>query len=139
MGLFVALAWPGNVFIYGVATLALVLASVPICTAAEDVLGRKDPGSVVLDEIVAMPLCYLGWIIHASMSTGRCSSEALLSQPNAWLILGAGFVAFRCFDIIKPWPIRAVQSLPGGWGVVLDDVLAAIATASIVFLLILLL
>jgi phosphatidylglycerophosphatase A len=133
------LAWPGNILFHGVATLALILAAIPICTTAERTLGRKDPGSVVLDEIVAMPLCYSGWVLDAWIGTGRWSSETLLSQPHAWLILGAGFVAFRCLDILKPWPIRAVQSLPGGWGVVLDDVLAAVATAPIVHLLILLL
>jgi phosphatidylglycerophosphatase A len=137
VALFVALAWPGNILFYGVGSLALILAAVPVCTAAENALGRKDPGSVVLDEIVAMPLCYSGWVLHAWISTGRCSSETLLSQPHAWLILGAGFVAFRCLDIIKPWSIRAVQSMPGGWGVVLDDILAAVLTVPIVHLLIL--
>ena len=136
VALFVALAWPGNVLLYTAATLALVLASVPICTAAEIALGRKDPGAVVLDEIVAMPVCYSGWMLHACITTGHCSSEALLAHPRAWLVLAATFLLFRLLDIVKPWPIRAVQSLAGGWGVLLDDLLAAAATALIVYLLI---
>jgi phosphatidylglycerophosphatase A len=43
-----------------------------------------------------------------------------------WLWLVAIFAAFRFFDVVKPWPIRQSQSLPGGWGITIDDLLAAI-------------
>jgi phosphatidylglycerophosphatase A len=51
-----------------------------------------------------------------------------------WL-LGLGiFLAFRLFDIWKPWPVRQSQMLPGGWGITVDDVLAAIFVCLIVLL-----
>jgi phosphatidylglycerophosphatase A len=135
LGLFAALAWPGNYPFYLAGTAVCVLLSVPLCTAAELALGQKDPGSVVLDELTAMPLCYLGWVTDTWIEVGRCSLEDLFANTNGWLTIGIGFVAFRFFDILKPWPIRGVQRLPGGWGVVLDDVLAALATAVVLLLL----
>jgi phosphatidylglycerophosphatase A len=134
IGLFLLLAWPGNYLFYLGGTVLCLLASVPICTAAERILNRKDPGSVVLDELTAMPLCYLGWVTHTWLATGRCSLDELFAQDYAWLIVGLGFLAFRFLDIAKPWPIRAVQKMPGGWGVVLDDLLAALGTAVLVLL-----
>lgn len=135
VGLFTVLAWPGSYPLYVLGTVLGILISVPICTAAERVLKRKDPGSVVLDELTAMPLCYLGWVTDTWLEVGGCSLEELFANNDAWWMLGAGFVAFRFFDILKPWPIRTLQRLPGGWGVVLDDVLAGLATAAVVFIL----
>lgn len=86
-----------------------------ICGEAELRLGRTDPGEVILDECVAMPLCFLGW--SAPMSP---SWQAVLCL--------AGFALFRLFDITKPFGIRRIQDIPGGWGVVLDDTAAALAT-----------
>ncbi|MEY2881178.1 MAG: hypothetical protein RLZZ15_3558 [Verrucomicrobiota bacterium] len=101
-------------------TLALVLASayaaVAICGEAELRLGKSDPGEVILDEFVAMPLCFLG--------------VPLANGPlPAWGVWLAGFAVFRFFDIAKPLGIRRLQALPGGWGVVVDDLAAAVATA----------
>ena len=66
-----------------------------------------DPGKVVWDEYVGL------WI--------TCF---LLPKTWGWLI--CAFFLFRIFDILKPWPIRRVESLPKGWGIMLDDVLAGI-------------
>ena len=106
-------------------TLAGVLAAVPFCAAGEKILGQRDPGSVVLDEIVVLPLVWLpalslSWMHGAGIS-------ALITHPVSWSSWGGGFIAFRVFDIWKPGPIRRIQELPGGWGVVADDVLAALA------------
>ncbi len=102
-------------------TLALVLASsyaaIAICGEAELRLGKTDPGEVNLDEVVAMPLCFLGWT-HWSASL------------PAWAVLVAGFAVFRFFDIAKPLGIARLQALPGGWGVVIDDLAAALATCA---------
>lgn len=87
--------------------------AVGICGEAEVRLGEKDPGEVVLDEVVAMPLCFLGWHLLPS------------AWPN-WVIFLAGFALFRLFDIVKPFGIRRLQRLPGGWGVVADDLAAAL-------------
>jgi phosphatidylglycerophosphatase A len=89
--------------------------AVGFCGEAEFRLGRKDPGEVNLDEFVAMPLCFIGW-------------PALLGVAPRWAIFLAGFVLFRLFDITKPFGIAKLQDLPAGWGIVIDDVAAALAT-----------
>lgn len=91
--------------------------AVGFCGEAERRLGRKDPGEVILDEFVAMPLCFLGW-------------HALVRLAPAWALLLAGFALFRFYDILKPLGIRRLQTLPGGWGVVADDIVAALAAAA---------
>jgi phosphatidylglycerophosphatase A len=80
---------------------------------AENVFGVKDPGRVVVDEIVGI------WI-----------SVAFL--PINFNILLAGFLIFRVVDVIKPFPARRLAELPGGWGIVLDDVVAGIYTNLII-------
>lgn len=135
VGLFLLLVLPGNLWFFAGGTLLCLLASVPICTSAEHSLNRRDPGSVVLDEITAVPLCYLTWVTDTWLTTGRCSWSDLFAHDLAWPILGLGFIAFRGFDIAKPWPICAVQDLPRGWGVVVDDLLAALCTAAVILLL----
>jgi phosphatidylglycerophosphatase A len=93
-----------------------------ICGEAEFRLGRRDPGEVVLDEFVAMPLCFLGWPAMAGV---------LPNWAAPWLVFIAGFLLFRLFDITKPLGISRLQDLPGGWGVVMDDVAAALVTCGL--------
>lgn len=98
-------------------TFLLALSAVWLCAAAERGLGRSDPGEVIVDEVVAMPLVFLGW--------------ARLEQAAApWIILAAGLALFRLFDITKPLGIARLQRLPGGWGVVADDLAAALAACA---------
>ncbi len=99
---------------YLLLSLFLVLLAVPICEEAEIRLGRRDPGCVILDEFVAVPVCFLG----IPFTPG---------EPAWGWILG-GFVLFRFFDILKPLGINRLQALRGGWGVVIDDLAAALAT-----------
>jgi phosphatidylglycerophosphatase A len=94
-----------------------VYLAVAMCGEAEFRLGRRDPGEVVLDEFVAMPFCFLGW-------------TSLLAVAPPWAIFLAGFALFRLFDILKPLGISKLQELPEGWGVVADDVAAALATCA---------
>ena len=108
------------VFFQRASTGAILVASavgaylaVALCGEAEIRLRQQDPGEVVLDEFVAMPLCFLGW-------------RSLLGVWPVWGILLGGFALFRLFDILKPLGIRRTQSLPGGWGVVVDDLIAAL-------------
>lgn len=89
--------------------------AVGLCGEAAYRMRRRDPGEVVLDEVVAMPLCFLGW-----------RELAAQGWPN-WGIFVAGFALFRLFDILKPFGIRRLQDLPGGWGIVVDDAAAALA------------
>ena len=67
----------------------------------------SDPSKVVIDEWVGM------WI-------------ALLMIPNEWVWLGIAFLLFRVFDIIKVYPANRFERLPGGWGIMMDDVVAGL-------------
>jgi len=98
-------------------SLAGCYLAVGVCGEAEIRLRQKDPGAVVLDEVIVMPLCFLGW-------------QALPSAAPSWAYLIAGFALFRLFDIVKPFGIAGLQRLPGGWGVVADDVAAALAACA---------
>jgi phosphatidylglycerophosphatase A len=74
--------------------------------------GRKDPGPFVLDEVAGICLTNLFLPIYPG---GR----------QAWVI-GLAFVAFRLFDVTKPPPARQLEKLPAGWGILLDDLAAAV-------------
>jgi phosphatidylglycerophosphatase A len=123
---FLVLVWPRHWGLFVAGALGGVLLSVWACGAAERILGRSDPPSVVLDELIALPLCHAGWVTRLWLNQGELPPPAyFLSSPNVWAV-AAVFVAFRIFDIAKPWPVNAAQELPGGWGVTMDDVLAAL-------------
>jgi len=119
---------------YSAATLAGVVVSVWFCGQAERILNQKDPGSIVLDEIIALPLCFLPWVWREFATNQAMPSCAELFGDH-WMLVVAVFAGFRFFDILKPWPIRQVQELPGGWGVTMDDVLAGLYVAALVWLL----
>jgi len=105
------------------------LAAVWVCAKAEDILHQKDPSSVVLDEIVAVPVCFLSYCFSFEVFPALAHFTA-----GAGVIqLIIGFSLFRLFDIWKPWPIRQSQRLPSGWGVVKDDVLAAVYVNIVMF------
>jgi phosphatidylglycerophosphatase A len=97
----------------------IVLASapgVPAATIVERESGRTDPGFVVIDEVIGQ------WI-------------ALLGSPLDWRHGLIALVLFRLFDITKPFPVRQLERLPGGWGIIFDDVAAglyALGVASLV-------
>lgn len=76
---------------------------------ADDLLGTKDSPSIVIDEIA-------GFLI------------AMFLIPFSWGYVVAGFTLFRFFDIQKPWPLKKLQDIPGGPGVMLDDIGAAVYT-----------
>ncbi len=100
-----------------VASVIGVAVAAFVCGAAEVFLGKKDPGSIILDEFIAMPLCFLGW-------------SQLLSRWPAWAVLLAGFALFRVYDIAKPFGIKRLQRIRGGWGVVVDDLVAALVACA---------
>ena len=93
-----------------------LLFGVPAATIVERECGRHDPGFVVIDEVAGQ------WI-------------ALLLSPADWRHGLIALALFRLFDIVKPFPVRGFERLPGGWGIVFDDVAAglyALIVASIV-------
>lgn len=86
--------------------LILALIAVPICGAAEKIIGGKDPACIVADEYLTLPITIIG-----------------LMSP--WALL-SGFVFHRIFDITKPPPIKQLQDIHGGVGITIDDFLAAL-------------
>ena len=88
-------------------------------------MGKKDPGSVVLDEIAAMPVCFLGWVGLVVWKTGSMPHLDYFLVRNNLLLTAWVFASFRLFDVAKPWPVNRSQNLPGGWGITADDLLAA--------------
>lgn len=103
---------PGAWLPQGLALLVVTFIGVISATLAEKQLGL-DAGPIVIDEVAGMIVTYL-----------------LVPMPAALLprlaVLGVGFVAFRVFDILKPWPVDRIQNLPGGWGIMADDLLAGV-------------
>ncbi len=76
-------------------------------TRGEQLLGRKDPGEIVIDELLGM------WLVLLPFT-----------RPG-WGTIGLAFLLFRVFDMWKPWPVHASESwLPDGYGVMIDDVMA---------------
>jgi phosphatidylglycerophosphatase A len=106
-----------------VGTLIAIALSVWLCGEAEQILGKRDPGSVVLDEVVAMPCCYVASLLVAHW-LGKGLPQANPEIVWNWWTLVI-FVLFRIFDVWKPTPVRQSQRLSGGWGVTVDDLLAA--------------
>jgi phosphatidylglycerophosphatase A len=90
-----------------VATALVFALGVAAATHVARRLGIEDPGLVVADEVVGM------WV-------------SLLGVPLTGLTAAAGFVLFRVFDVFKPYPARDLERLPGGWGIMCDDVMAGI-------------
>lgn len=98
---------------YGVFTLLACVVGIWICDHASKKLGEHDFGGIVWDEIAGLLITLYG-------------------VPFSWMALLLGFVLFRFFDILKPWPIRWVDKhVSGGLGIMLDDVLAGLMAAGI--------
>ncbi|OOZ38822.1 phosphatidylglycerophosphatase A [Solemya pervernicosa gill symbiont] len=94
--------------LYLLLTAALFLVGIPICTRTADDLGVHDHPGIVWDEIV-------GYLV------------TMIAAPPGWLWMVVGFVLFRIFDILKPWPIRTIdRKVAGGLGIMLDDLLAGL-------------
>jgi phosphatidylglycerophosphatase A len=123
---FLGLLAAGRLGIYFAAMGVSVALSVWCCGTAEKLLQQTDPGSVVLDEIVAVPLCFASWLIWVQVREGALPPPERLLHSDTWPLALAVFVLFRVFDVLKPWPVRQSQALPGGWGVTVDDLLAAV-------------
>jgi phosphatidylglycerophosphatase A len=88
--------------------LASIGLAIYVAGQSETLFKRKDPSQVVIDEIVGYMVTVAG-------------------MPFSWTTAISGFFIFRGMDILKPYPIRKIdQKMPGGWGIVLDDVLAGV-------------
>lgn len=85
----------------------VVVAGAWSARVAERELQSEDPGPVVIDEVAGMLV-------------------TLLWMPLTWQVALAGFLAFRVFDIAKPYPVNRLERLPRGWGVMADDLMAGV-------------
>lgn len=93
--------------------VGLFIAGAPLCGHVSRRLGAHDPGAIVWDEMVAL------WAV-------------LALSPPGWGWWLAAFVLFRAFDILKPWPIRALERrVGGGLGIMLDDLLAGVYAVAV--------
>jgi len=102
----------------GAGIVVAVAVGIPAATIAARESGRHDPGFVVIDEVAGQ------WI-------------ALLGSRADWRHALLALVLFRLFDITKPFPVRQLERLPEGWGIVVDDVgagLYALGVASLLHL-----
>ena len=101
-----------------------------------DFAGTPDPQYVVIDEVSGMHLTLVLAIMPLGLPTrlvpgDEASVFALYSAFSLlnWKYLLMGFILFRVFDIWKPWPIRRLEKLPGGWGIMADDWMAGVYAA----------
>jgi phosphatidylglycerophosphatase A len=120
--LWAAVAWglnpaPQTLLLILLAGIALsLIVGIPAATIVARESGREDPGFVVVDEVAGQ------WI-------------ALLGSQANWRHALLALVLFRIFDITKPFPIRKLEYLPEGWGIVLDDVGAGLYALLVAWLL----
>jgi len=135
LGWFALLLLTGNLWLFLVGIVISLALSAWLCGAGEKILKAKDPGSVVFDEIAAIPICFLGWVVFHLCKTGSFPAPEFFFSKQNWLPTVGVFAAFRLFDVWKPWPVRQSQNLPGGWGVTIDDVLAAVYVNIVVLIL----
>jgi len=97
-----------NLFVYSLLTLIVTVAGIPICDIAAKKLDEHDFGGIVWDEIAGYLITM--WLV-----------------PFSWQAMVLGFILFRFFDILKPWPIKWIdRQVHGGLGIMLDDVLAGV-------------
>jgi phosphatidylglycerophosphatase A len=118
VGLLVFLLWSRlPVSIYVLMLAGCVVLGIWVAGVAEQLFGQKDAPPIVIDEIAGMLLTYC-------------------AVPVAWLPLVVGFLGFRFFDICKPLP--QLERLPGGWGIMLDDLFAGLLAQACVRLVLIL-
>jgi phosphatidylglycerophosphatase A len=115
---------PASELLYTTLSVAVIIcltaAGVWAATRAEKLLGRKDPGAVVVDEVAGQLITFL---------------FVPLSFELKWWMTLAGFLLFRAFDIWKPYPVRRLEALESGLGIMADDVLAGFYAAVCMLLL----
>lgn len=99
--------WTGAIAWQIACCAVLAAAAVPICGAAERHFRRKDDRRIVADEYLTFPI-------------------GLIGLPLTFPVLALAFVTNRICDIVKPFPARGAQALPGGWGIAIDDFVSAL-------------
>lgn len=100
---------------HAILLVGLFVGGALVAGAGAEAFAAPDPGAVVIDEIMG------------------CWTALLLAGPG-WAAVGAAFLLFRFFDTLKPFPISWTERLPGGWGIMADDVAAAAYTGAFLWL-----
>ena len=113
----IPLAWAWRAALLGLAAAALFALGVWSGSLSEEFFGRKDPGHVVIDEVVGQMITFL------------------LRPHASWKFFLAGFGLFRLLDIVKPFPARRMERLRAGWGIMVDDLIAGVYALIIVTML----
>lgn len=107
----------------------LVFAGSFVCVkfapAIVSMTGKEDPGEVVADELAGQAVTFLVFSLLF---------RDMLSAGEVFAVAAAGFVFFRIFDILKPWPIRKLEKLRRGWGILADDLLAGVYAALVLLI-----
>jgi phosphatidylglycerophosphatase A len=98
-----------NAYVFGVIIIIFLLIGIVVSNIIIDQSGNHDPSYIIIDELVGQ------WL-------------ALLFLPEGFFNIAIAFILFRFFDIIKPWPIRLIEKLPKGLGVMSDDLTAGLIT-----------
>lgn len=98
-----------NLMVYSLVLVVLFILGTFSSGIVEKELHERDPGIVVIDEVVGVML-------------------ALWGLPKIWSILVSAFFLFRAFDMFKIYPINKLEALPGGLGIMLDDCMAGVYT-----------
>ena len=109
VGVVIAYYLGGNLPAYSILLLVLLILGIMTSGVIEKQLDQKDPGIVVIDEVVGVMI-------------------ALWGLPLIWSVMISGFFLFRAFDMFKIYPINKLEAQPGGWGIMLDDCLAGVYT-----------
>ncbi|MFH1552387.1 MAG: phosphatidylglycerophosphatase A [Candidatus Omnitrophota bacterium] len=116
-GLALCLALHGNVILYLLVFAGLFAAGVVSAGRVEEETGEKDPSIVVIDELA-------------------CIFPVFLFVPMSIPGVIVGFILYRIIDIVKPPPVKSLEKLKGGWGIMLDDLAAGIYTNIILHILV---
>ena len=105
--LYAVVRWAGTPAVELATMIAVLAIGIWAASGTERALNRKDPGPVVIDEVLGMLM-------------------TLAFMPLSWAGIAAGFVLFRIFDVIKPFPAGRLEHLPGGLGIMADDAMAGV-------------
>ncbi|MCF7668458.1 MAG: phosphatidylglycerophosphatase A [Verrucomicrobia bacterium] len=138
LGTLIGIGWTlillttGNLWAFLFSAAAALLASIPLCSRAEILIRKRDPSQVILDEIVSVPFCFTGWLVYLhTVAAHWPRPSGMVAGAEVWITIAA-FLLFRFFDIVKPWPICKLQDIKGGFGIVADDLVAAILTGILI-------
>jgi phosphatidylglycerophosphatase A len=107
--------WQAPVYVQIAAIVMVFVLGIPAASAAEKHFNKKDPRPCVIDEVAGQMV-------------------GLLLIPHSVSFYIAGFLLFRLFDILKPFPVRNAEKIPGGFGIMLDDIAAGLYALGVLHL-----